>query len=119
MIQALGSLALSALAIMLTAYFVRGFKVHSFGYAMLAALGIGFVNALARPILMFLTLPLNILTLGLFTFVVNALVLRLAAKLVPGFDIDGFWPAFWGALILSIINMFLGLMVGEYPVYPT
>lgn len=114
MIQALGSLALSALTLMLTAYFVRGFKVESFGYAMLASLGIGFVNTLVRPLLMFLTLPLNILTLGLFTFVVNALVLRLAAKLVPGFDIDGFWPAFWGALILSIINTLMGMMVGGY-----
>lgn len=72
---------------------------------MLAALVIGVVNFLIRPVLLLLTLPINILTLGLFTLVINAICLKLAASLIPGFDIEGFGSAFIGAIILALINM--------------
>ncbi|MBS1985667.1 MAG: phage holin family protein [Bdellovibrionales bacterium] len=104
-------LVISALALTCTAYFVPGFKVQSFGYALLAALVIGLVNFLIRPVLILLTLPINILTLGLFTFVINALCLKLAANLIPGFDIDGFGTAFIGAIILSIIGTIFNMLV--------
>jgi putative membrane protein len=96
--------AVSALAMMATAYLVRGFKVRGFGSALFASLVIGIADVIVRPILLFLTLPLNILTLGLFTFVVNGIVIRLCAALVPGFDVDGWGSAIFGALILAIVG---------------
>ena len=100
-------LILSAVALLCTAYFVPGFKVAGFGNALLAALIIGVVNFFVRPVLLLLTLPLNILTLGLFTFVVNAMVLKLSAAFLPGFDIDGFGAAVLGAVILAIMASIL------------
>ena len=86
-------------------------------YLLLVALVFGFMNALVRPILKLLTCPLIILTLGLFTFVVNGLVLwmtgALAGRLGLGFRVSGFWPAFWGALVVSIVSVFLSVFVRE------
>lgn len=96
---------LSATALFLTSRIVKGFEVKSFGNAMLASLVIGFLNMILRPILLILTLPVNIITLGLFTFVVNAIVLRVAAGLLKNFNIKGWGPAILGALILAIINI--------------
>lgn len=98
---------LSALALFLTSKLVKGFEVKSFGSAMFASLVVGFLNVVLRPLLLFLTLPVNILTLGLFTFVVNAIVLRLAAGLLKNFDIKGWGPAIIGALILALINIII------------
>lgn len=89
---------------MITAYLVRGFKVKSFVAALFASALIGLANIVIWPILMFLTLPLNILTLGLFTFVVNGVVLRLCAALLPGFDIEGWASAIFGAIILALVG---------------
>jgi putative membrane protein len=94
----------SALALMLTAYLVKGFKVKSFFAALIAAVAIGFANAVIWPILIFLTLPINILTLGLFTFVVNGAVLRICAAFLPGFEIDSWLSAIFGAIILSVVS---------------
>ncbi len=105
------SLVVSALALMGTAYFVPGFRVKNFGHALLAALVIGIVNVLVRPFLILLTLPLNILTLGLFTFVVNAIVLKICAGLLDGVDLDGFGNAIVGAVILAILNALLQAIV--------
>lgn len=96
--------AVSALALMLTAYLVKGFKVKSFGSALVAALVIGLANAVIWPILIFLTLPINILTLGLFTFVVNGAVLKICAAVLPGFEIDGWLAAIFGSIILSLVG---------------
>lgn len=95
-----------ALALLGIAYFVPGFRVSSIGVAIAAAAILGIINLVIRPILLVLTLPINILTLGLFTFVINALMLKLAAALVPGFAIIGFWPALLGALVLAVVNAF-------------
>ena len=98
---------LSAFAIFLTSKIVKGFEVKSFGSAMGASLAIGFLNMILRPLLLLLTLPVNVLTLGLFTFVVNAAVLRLAAAMLKNFNIQGWVPAIIGAVILALLNVVL------------
>ena len=98
---------LSALSLMLVAHFVPGFYVSGFLYAMLAAVVIGLINATLGAILKVLTFPLSVVTLGLFLLVINALMLKLAAAVVPGFEVRGFWPAFWGALLLAILGMII------------
>lgn len=95
-----------ALALLGIAYVVPGFRVSSLGVAIVAAAILGIINLIIRPILLVLALPINLLTLGLFTFVINALMLKLAAALVPGFTIVGFWPALLGAIVLAVINAF-------------
>lgn len=95
----------SALLLVLVDYFVDGIAIASFGYALLAALVLGLLNCLVRPLLIVVTLPITILTLGLFLFVVNALVLGLAAGLVPGFTIASFGAALGGALLLTLFNL--------------
>lgn len=98
---------LSALSLMLVTYLVPGIAVASFYSALWAALVLGLINALVRPVLILLTLPVNILTLGLFTLVINALLFWLASSVVKGFNVSGFWPAFWGALAVSVISWIL------------
>ncbi len=95
---------LSALAIVLTSYLLPGVRVNTFGTALIAAVVLGILNAVIRPLLLLLTLPVNVLTLGLFTLVVNAVVVLLATRLVPGFQVDGWLAAIIFAIILSIIN---------------
>ena len=97
----------SALAILAAAYLLPGVHVTSFIAALVAAVVLGIINAIIKPVLLILTLPINILTLGLFTFVINALVILLAANLVPGFSVDSFWWALIFSVVLSIINSFL------------
>jgi putative membrane protein len=96
---------LSALCLLLVARFVPGFIVRSFGAALLAAIVIGFVNGTIGVLLKIVTLPLTILTFGVFWLLINALMLKFAALFVPGFDVLGLWPAFIGGLMLSILNM--------------
>lgn len=94
-----------ALAIMFTAWFIPGISISSFGTALIASVVIALVNVFIKPILVFLTLPINILTLGIFILVINALLFMFVAYLVPGVEVDGFWSAFLGALILSILSI--------------
>src|SRR5712664_90080 len=96
---------LSALCLLLVAHFVPGFFVRGFGTALIAAVVIGLVNATIGLLLKILTFPLTILTFGIFWLLINALMLKFAALFVPGFEVRGIWPAFWGGLILSILNM--------------
>jgi len=96
---------LSAVALMMVAHLVPGFYIRSFGVALIAALVIGLVNATLGFFLKVLSFPFIILTLGLFWFMINALMLMVASKLVPGFSVTGFVPAFWGAVVLVLINM--------------
>jgi putative membrane protein len=98
---------LSALALLLTSRIVSGFKVRDFPAALWAAIIIGIANAIIWPVLIILTLPVNILTLGLFTFVVNGAVLKICAALLPGFDIETWGAAILGSIVLSILNMVL------------
>lgn len=94
-----------ALAIMFVGWVVPGITVSSFATALVASIVIALVNVVIKPILVFLTLPINILTLGIFILVINALLFMFVAYLVPGVEVDGFWSAFLGALILSILSI--------------
>jgi putative membrane protein len=94
---------ISAIAILIAAYIVPGVAVTLPG-ALIAAVVLGALNLFIRPILVILTLPINIITLGLFSLVINAALVLLAAYLVPGFLIAGFWTAFFFALALAVIN---------------
>lgn len=96
---------ISAVALLVVARVVPGFQVRGLGAALPAALVIGFVNGTLGLLLKVLTLPFTILTLGLFLLVVNALMLEFSAWFVPGFEVRGFAPAFWGALILSLVHI--------------
>lgn len=98
---------INALVLLGIAYIIPGFEVASFYSALIIVVILGLVNAVIRPILLLLTLPINILTLGLFTFVVNALMLWFVSSVVEGFVVTGFGPAFIGALILSFISWLL------------
>lgn len=108
------SLLLNTLALIITAYIVPGFKVDSFTAALLAAIVLGLINTFVKPILLLLTLPLTIITLGLFMFVVNAIVLRLTTLVVPGFMVDGWMPAILGAIVLSIASTILSMLVKDF-----
>ena len=103
---------LSALAVWVVSQFVPGFHVRGVAAALIAALVIGFVNATLGALLKIITLPLTILTLGIFWFVINALMLELASAVVPGFRIDSFASAFWGAIVLSLVNMLFRWLAG-------
>lgn len=95
---------INALALLGIAYLIRGISVSSFYVALIAALVLGLINALVKPLLILLTLPVNILTLGLFTFVINALLFWFASTIVKGFFVADFAAAFWGALCLSVVS---------------
>ncbi len=101
----------SALAVWLVSQVVPGFYVHGVVASLLAALVIGFVNATIGLVLKVLTFPLTIVTLGVFWFVINAFMLKLASMFVPGFAIRGFWAAFIGGIVLSVVNMLLKWLV--------
>jgi len=101
---------LSALSLVIVAHVVPGFDVTGFGAALIAAVVIGLVNATVGSVLKILTFPLTLMTLGVFWIVINALMLKLAAALVTGFTIRGFLPAFFGAIVLSLVNVFLRLL---------
>jgi putative membrane protein len=98
-----------AIAIVITAYLLPGVRLSGFSAALIAALVLGLINTFFRPLLLLLTLPLNILTLGLLTFVINALLILLTSSLVPGFAVAGFWWALIFSLVLSVIHYILGL----------
>ncbi len=94
----------AALCLGITAYIVPGFTISNIFAALIAALVVGLLNIILWPILAILTLPLTIVTFGLFLFVVNALVLKFGAALVPGFSINGFLPAIVGAIVLTLVG---------------
>lgn len=105
MLRILVHWTLSALCLLAVANLVPGFYLRGFGAALVAAVIVGLINSTLGFFLKLITFPLTILTLGVFWFVINALMLELASAFVPGFAIRGFWPAFWGGLILSVLNL--------------
>lgn len=100
-------LVVSALILIVVSKILPGFEVDGFGPAIIAALVIGLVNGTLGFILRILTFPINFLTLGLFSFVITALMILLASKIVPGFKINGFWPALYGALLIALAKAIL------------
>lgn len=107
------SLLLNALALILTAYIVPGFKVDGFTTAILAAIVLGVINTFIRPILMILTAPINFLTLGLFTFIVNAIVLWMTTLVVKGLVIESMVSTILGAIVLSVVSTALAMLLKD------
>jgi len=95
---------INALALLALPYLVPSVQVESFATALVAALLLGFVNTLIRPLLVLLTLPVTVLTLGLFVFVINALLFWFVASFVKGFSVGGFWSAFFGAIVYALVS---------------
>lgn len=105
---------LNALALLIVAYLYSGVQVQGWQAAAVAALVLGLVNTLVKPVLVLLTLPITILTLGLFLLVINALLLWAVGSVVPGFHVDGFWAAVLGALLYSLVTWALSaILPGE------
>ena len=102
---------INALALLAVPYLMHSVSVDSFGAALLAALILGFVNTLIRPILVVLTLPATVLTLGLFIFIINGLMFWVVAQLVGGFHVAGFWAAVGGAILYSIVSWALSTLL--------
>lgn len=107
------SLLVQGIAVFLTSYILPGVILDGYGTALLVAIFLGILNAIIKPILLLLTLPLNILTLGLFTFVINALMIELVDYLVRGFAVGGFLNALLFSLVLSIISGILHAFTSE------
>ncbi|HYF67882.1 MAG TPA: phage holin family protein [Ohtaekwangia sp.] len=95
---------LSGLAVLLTAYLLPGVDISHYGYALLVAACISFANLFIKPILIIFTIPITVVTLGLFLLVINAFIILIVDYLVSGFDVDGFWWALAFSLILSVFN---------------
>ena len=104
--------SMNLLALVVAARLIDGVRIQSIGMAVLAAGMLGVVNAVIRPLVLLLTLPINLLTLGLFTLVINALMLQFVAYLAPGFTIETFRAAFWGGFIISIVSWLLNIFIG-------
>ncbi len=104
-----------ALTLVLIANLIPGIEVDSFGVALVAGLVIGLINLVIRPLLQILSLPITILTLGLFGFILNALMFWLAAALVPGFEIDGFIPALFGSILMTLIYTLFERIITPHP----
>ncbi len=103
----------NTLVLMLVAILTPGLKFDSYWAVLVASLVIGLLNALIRPLLILLTLPINILTLGLFTLVINGFIFWLASTMVKGFDISNFSTAFWGALVYTLIVTLVNILSKE------
>jgi len=103
---------LTSVLLIIVANVVRGVRIDNWGQALAAALVLGLVNAVVRPVMILLTLPLTVLTFGLFLFVVNAFMLQITATVVPGMKVEGCSSAIWGSLLLSLLNLFVGVLLG-------
>ena len=101
------------IAIIVTSYLLDGIQVSGFFSAFFAAAILGILNAFFRPFLLIITLPINILTLGFFTFVINAILLMMASGVIPGFEVAGFWSAVFGSLFISLISWFITSFINE------
>ena len=105
--------AITALSLWVASYIFRGLKFESTGSLVISALLLGFANAVVKPLLIILTLPLTLLTFGLFLLVINALMILLVARLVKGFTVSGFWTAFFASIFISILSVAIGAWVGH------
>ncbi|MBN9693830.1 MAG: phage holin family protein [Verrucomicrobia bacterium] len=105
----------TTLAVLVAAWMVPGLRYDTASAVILASLMLGFLNAFVRPLLLLFSIPLLVLSLGLFVPVLNALLLMLVDKFVKGFHVAGFWPAFWGGLVISVVSIVINLMLGQGP----
>ena len=104
MLKLVAAWIVNALTLLALPYVIPSIQVAGFGTALLVAVVLGLINTLLRPLLILLTLPATLLTLGLFIFVINALLFQLAGNLVDGFNVVGFWPALFGSVVYSVIS---------------
>lgn len=111
MIQNIFKFLFTGLAVMISAYIIPGVVVQSYFVALVAAVMIAILNIFVKPLLIFLSLPINILTLGLFTFVINSAIIAIAAALVPGFEVNSFWDALLFSILLSLITAILHKLI--------
>ncbi|MBL7174795.1 MAG: phage holin family protein [Desulfobacteraceae bacterium] len=100
-------------AIVIASYLLEGIYVSGFFSALFAAAMLGILNAFFRPIFIIVTLPINILSLGLFTFVINALLLMMVSGIISGFDVRGFWSAVFGSILISVVSWLLNSFINE------
>jgi putative membrane protein len=100
-------------AIVVASYLIQGIEVNGFFSAFFAAAILGVLNVFFRPILLILTLPINILTLGFFTFIINAVLLKMASGVISGFVVHGFWSAVFGGLIISVVSWLLNSFIND------
>ena len=107
--------AITAFGLWVASHVFRGLRFGNPGALAVAALLLGLANAIVRPLLVLLTLPLTLITFGLFLLVINALMLMLVARLVNGFHLSGFWTAFWASIFMSLLSMILGVVLGGSP----
>ena len=115
MVRLLVHWLLSAVCLLLVARVVPGIIVTGLGTALIAAVVIGLVNGTLGALLKLLTFPLSVLTFGIFWMVINALMLKFATVFVPGFEVRGFWPAFWGGVFLSLLNLIVRHLLWRRP----
>lgn len=101
----------TAVAVLVASKLVGGIRCADYGSLAVAALLLGIINALVRPVLLFITLPVNVLTLGLFTLVINGALFLLVGRVVSGFYVADFWAGFWGAIVVSVVSFLVGWMV--------
>jgi putative membrane protein len=100
-------------AIMVASYLIQGIEVSGFFSALFAAAILGVLNVFFRPVLLILTLPINILTLGFFTFIINAVLLKMASGVISGFVVHGFWSAVFGGFIISVVSWLLNSFIND------
>ncbi|MDM0014321.1 phage holin family protein [Variovorax sp. J22P168] len=103
--------AITALSLWVASYLFRGLKFETTGALVVSALLLGLANAVVRPLLILLTLPLTLLTFGLFLLVINALMILLVSALVRGFKVSGFWTALFASIFISLLGTFIGALV--------
>lgn len=103
--------AITALSLWVASHLFKGIRFSNTGVLVVSALLLGLANAIVRPLLVVLTLPLTLITFGLFLLVINALMLMLVAKLVNGFKVDGFWTALWASMFIALLSLVLGAFV--------
>jgi putative membrane protein len=106
-------LFVNAFVILLLSYYMPGIEASGFYAAVIAALVLGIINLIIKPIILFFTMPLNILTLGLFTFIINGLLFWFTSTIVKGFDIDGFMPALYSAFILTVVGWIMHIILDK------
>ncbi|WP_376100031.1 phage holin family protein [Roseomonas sp. CCTCC AB2023176] len=104
---------ITAIAFLVAQALIPGIAIRGWGWLIIAAVVFGLVNAFIRPVIFLLSLPLTVLTLGLFTLVINAMMLGLTAWLIPGLEVRGFWAAFWGAVVIWIVSWIANSLVGD------
>jgi putative membrane protein len=106
-------LVTNTIALLGVAYTIKGVHIEGIAAALVAALIFALINTFLKPIIILITLPINILSLGLFTLFINGFLFYAVSKFVKGFSVDGFWSAFWGALIFSIISFLINMFIGK------